>query len=180
MSYFTSVSIDKGQNQTILWNVKAFVLDHGPAEQFIPQEKTLAIRIFDSFGPNNGSNSLQSSSNWAGILEYTFDDMDLNRYPEDYLKEKLPEWEVKFDLFNPELAEKIKQDFESFLEVPQVLVHCTFGWKRSPAVIKGLGHIYDLALSWGNDRTHKMMTHKPGGWCGNGYVYKLLCETKER
>jgi predicted protein tyrosine phosphatase len=155
--------------------VKAFVLDHKLAEEFIPQEKALAIRIFDSYGPNDGSISLQDG--WADILEYTFDDIELDRYSDEYLSQHLPEWKVKFDLFDTALAGKIQNDFSSYLDFPQVMVHCAFGWKRSPAVIKGLAHIFDLELLWGDDRTHRIMTHQ-GGWCGNTHVYKLLCEQK--
>ncbi len=166
--------------------MKVFILDHGSAKEFVPDKPTLAIRIYDSPAicdkapPGNSENCpLQPSKNWINIFGYLFDDFDLTRYPAEYVKEKLSEWESKFVIMDRSLAEKIISDFSGYCDIEQVMIHCTWGWARSPATILGLQKIFGLNIEWAKGRTQRVIeARKLAGSKGNSHVYRLLTETK--
>ena len=155
--------------------VKVFVLPHGDAQKFIPEIPSLAIRIFDTFPDNDGTQSLEECSNWVKILNYTFDDIEVNRYPPEHITKMLLK-NPEFILFNKDLSDQICEDFSYFKDVEQLIVHCTFGWKRSPAVTRALQEIFNLDMQWGNERTARIMDfiHEGLPWRGNEYVYHLM------
>jgi len=159
--------------------VRVFVLDQKLAAAFVPGVPTLAIRIYDSFPPNDGSNPLQPSDNWIKILEYHFDDLEIERYPEAYVKEKLPEWKKKFSLFDEIMAKKLITDFSEYCNVEQVMVHCYAGWSRSPATILGLQKVFNLNIEWAEGRTKRILEARINdGSCGNTSVYSHLIKLK--
>jgi hypothetical protein len=164
--------------------VKVFILDHTAAKGFIPDKETLAIRIYDSpviykdsSVGNHAGSLLQPNKNWIHTLEYLFDDIELNRYSPEYIKEKLPEWNSKFKIFDKALAKKIITDFTNYCDVEQVMIHCTWGWARSPATILALQKVFDLDIEWAKGRTQRVIDAKKVlGNPGNTYVYNLITE----
>ena len=164
--------------------MKVFILDHSAAQSFIPIENTLAIRIYDSpaiYGNspsgNHAGNLLQPSKNWIHTLEYLFDDIELTRYSTEYIEEKLPEWNSKFKLFDKTLAKKVITDFANYCDVGQVMIHCTWGWARSPATILALQKVFGLDIEWAKGRTQRIIDAKKLlGNPGNTHVYQLITE----
>lgn len=164
--------------------MKVFILDHTAAKNFIPDKPTLAIRIYDSpviykDSPpgNQASELLKPSENWVSVLEYLFDDIELSRYSTEYIKEKMPEWESKFRIFDKALAKKIITDFANYCDVEQVMIHCTWGWARSPATILALQKVFDLDIEWARGRTQRIIEGKKVlGNPGNTHVYQLITE----
>ena len=155
--------------------MKVFVLDEKLARDFIPDVSTLAIRIYDSFPPNNGSLPLQASDNWNSVLEYCFDDIEIDLYPDEYLKKNLPIWKEKYSLFDEILAKKIIDDFAPYCEAKQIMLHCHAGWSRSPAVILGLQQVFGFDIEWASGRTKRIMEAKLSeNSCGNAHVYTLI------
>jgi len=153
--------------------VKVFVLDETLARDFLPDVPTLAIRIYDSFPPNDGSQCLQVSNNWSAILEYLFDDIEVSLYPEGYLEKNLPTWKV--NLFDESLAQRLIDDFSSHRHVNQIMLHCHSGWSRSPAVILGLQKVFGFEIEWAKGRTKRIMEAKLSeNSHGNTHVYSLL------
>jgi len=162
--------------------VKVFVLDHVSAKKFVPDKPTLAIRIYDSITfcekqpPGNSAKTpLQPSKNWINTLEYLFDDFDITRYPSEYVKDMMPEWESKFTILNKKLAKQIITDFSDYCNVDQVMIHCTWGWARSPATILGLQKVFGLDIEWAEGRTQRVIdARKLMSSNGNSHVYQLI------
>jgi predicted protein tyrosine phosphatase len=160
--------------------VKVFVLDEKLARDFVPDNPTLAVRIFDSFPPNDGKQPLQDSNNWIQTLNYWFDDIEVDIYPEEYRKKHLPIWREKYNLFNKCLAKKLVDDFRSFQSVDQIMLHCHAGWSRSPAVILGLQQVFNLDIAWAKGRTKRIMEAKLAeNSVGNTHVYNLIVKAGE-
>ncbi|HIG92779.1 TPA: hypothetical protein HA234_01115 [Candidatus Woesearchaeota archaeon] len=140
------------------------------ASQYQPQVSTLAIRIYDSYsGSSNTSDiPLQPSPHYQ-ILEYLIDDQD-----PDYYLENDPTYDIRrlqqgHALFTPELATQLLHDFEkSQRGCLELLVHCTLGGSRSPAIAIALNEIFQL----GNDSEEMKERYKPY----NQFVYRLLKE----
>lgn len=162
--------------------MKVFVLDHVSAKKFVPDKPTLAIRIYDSITfcekqppGNNAETALQPSENWINVLEYLFDDFDITRYSSDYVKKMMPEWKTKFAILDKALASKIISDFSKYCNIDQVMIHCTWGWARSPATILGLQKVFDLDIQWAKGRTQRVIdARKLMSSNGNSHVYQLL------
>ena len=167
--------------------MKVFVLDHVSAKRFVPDKPTLAIRIYDSAilcekqpPGNNSKESLQPSDNWINVLEYLFDDFDITRYSQDYVNEKMEEWKTKFTILDKTLAKKIVSDFSSYCGIEQVMIHCTWGWARSPATILGLQKVFGLDIEWAAGRTQRVIEARQLlGSRGNSHVYQLLTEAAQ-
>ena len=161
-------------------DVKVHILDHHAAKAFIPDIPTLAIRIYDSPSINDGNTpdtDLKKSQLWVNTLEYVFDDLDLNRYPTEYVQQQLPVWNDKFVLFSDKLAHQLLEDFIPYRNVEQIMVHCTWGWARSPATIFGLRDVFDLDIKWAPGRTRKVVeARKAMNSAGNDFVYQTLTQ----
>jgi len=166
----------------VLYNsgVKVHILDHHSAKNFIPETPTLAIRIYDSPSIDDGNTpeeKLKNSPMWAGVLEYVFDDLDLSRYSSDYIQKHLAGWNDKFVLFSDKLAQQLIDDFSPYRGIEQVMVHCTWGWARSPATIFGLRDVFHLEIDWAPGRTEKIVNaRKAMNSSGNDFVYQTITQ----
>lgn len=173
-------SLDK--QPSVLYNrsVKVHILDHHSAKNFIPETPTLAIRIYDSPSIDDGNTpdgNLQKSSLWLDTLEYVFDDLDLSRYSAEYIAQHLTDWENQFVLFSEKLAQQLLTDFAPYCTADQVMVHCTWGWARSPATILGLRDVFGLDIKWAPGRTQKVVdARKAMGSTGNDFVYQTITQ----
>lgn len=179
---FCPLRVDKRGRNLYNQDVRVFILDHTEAKRFIPDEPTLAIRIYDSptiykdSPPGNcATELLQPSDNWVGVLEYLFDDIELTRYSDEYVAEKMPEWAAKFRILDNVLAKQIVSDFANHCDVGQVMIHCTWGWARSPATILALQKVFNLNIEWAEGRTRRIIDAKEiMGNPGNTHVYQLI------
>lgn len=112
------------------------------ATKYVPKtENAVAFRIWNSEVEwNNKYGVLMKHRYPLGIFDYVFDDfaVDTLRDIEDYIKEGV------FDYLpiTPELSKKLVADFLSVKDrAEEVLVHCTQGESRSPAVASALARI---------------------------------------
>ncbi len=139
-------------------------MDWWEAEKYIPKNPTYAIRILSSFqqrDPKLRFKSLQPSSLYRVVHEYFFDDT----FPEIAKPKEV--------LFSSSLAEKMLRDFVIGRKgCEDLLVHCSLGKNRSPAVAIAFNDIFSLgengfALSRLYDRS-------------NWFVYNTLMKEAKR
>lgn len=133
----------------------------GDAINFQPVKQTYAIRIYSSgYSEWMSSLKLKDSSIYAKIKEYVFDDND-NFFKGGPLT------------IDEAIARTIINDFKEEEEnIEALLVHCTKGQNRSPAVAMALNDIFTL----GHD-TRELRRKYP---FANGYVYCMLVETAKK
>ena len=133
------------------------------AAEYQPINSTYAIRIFPSDTFSNSLPPLIDSPLYRKIMEYTFDDNDIH----PFLQERGPVW------FNENIAEKIIKDFvESKDEIETLLVHCSVGKNRSPAVALSLNEIFGLGADSNALKTR--YEHY------NRFVYEMMVEIGSR
>ena len=138
----------------------------------MPEVPTLVIRIFDSY-PDclNSPNKKLKDSPLYTILNYTFDDQDVDTLLEhepDYYLDELAQNHV---LLNEDLAKKMLNDFErSKNGCLDLIIHCTLGGSRSPAVAIALNEIF--ALGYDTDKLKEKHS------IYNKFVYRLLKEAR--
>ncbi len=105
----------------------------GGALEYSPDRSTYAIRIF--FSSLTDRQPLMDSPFFKQIAEYVFDDNDV--YP--FWFEQGSVW------FDDDIAERMIGDFIQHKEgVEALLVHCSLGESRSPAVAMALNEIFEL------------------------------------
>lgn len=127
------------------------------AIQYHPVKKMYAIRISSEFSLDH-LDSLVDSENWVKISSYVFDDV----WPG--MPGGLDPREV---VFNEDLAQRILLDFKEYIpQTEAVLVHCSMGRNRSPAVGIALNDIFGL----GYDTDELKMRFPEANW----YVYETL------
>lgn len=134
------------------------------ASKFLPDKPTYAVRIFMS--GLKEMPKLQESPHYLAIQEYTFDDNDgpLRAGPVS---------------ITPEIAESIVLDFAQYRDrVSALLVHCSKGINRSPAVAIALSETFELEND--TESLKKIFTQR------NQEVYRaitragLLCAAKKK
>ena len=132
------------------------ILSLPDAIEFLPDKPTYAIRIFSSWDNQRKIRPLQSSELYTSINQYVFDDNDR--------AEVGPIW------FDKGLAKKIMEDFkENKSSAEALLVHCSIGKNRSPAIAIALNEIFNLG------HNSEELKQKYGGFNGfNRHVYKTL------
>ena len=102
------------------------------AISYIPDNRTYAIRIFSSFVKERDKLPLHSSGLWVNVAEYVFDDNT-----DSYMA--CPK------TIDDKIAISIITDFARHRETTEtLLVHCTLGRNRSPAVAMALNDIFKL------------------------------------
>jgi hypothetical protein len=139
------------------------------ASRFKPTVPTLAMRIYGSSPKEKAEfenyGLLSDSGLWLPDrrgLQYVFDDLD----PEESEISEEAEWARKegYTLFDESIAKKIINDFASYRNaLKALLVHCTYGHSRSPAVAFALRDIFRL-----DGDIHGEYP------CINSYVYKTM------
>lgn len=146
--------------------MKINILKHIKAIPYQPQVPTYAIRIFD---PDPGTLIMDLRGDYQVIKEYMFHDTDI-----DFILSNRPDHDVeaserKYHLFNSKIARNIIQDFSNNKEgCLELMVHCTLGGNRSPAVAMALNDIFNLSYD-----TEKMKQHY---LCHNRFIYRLMME----
>lgn len=142
---------------TKLMKLLIFSLDDAVAH--CPQEPTYAIRIFSAYQRNNPlwEQPLASSEFYRAICTYYFDDVE-------------PFFASKSEvLLDDGIAMKILDDFRRQSSgCKSLLVHCSRGRNRSPAVAIALNDIFGL----GHDSDLLMKKYPDSNW----YVYDKLIE----
>ena len=127
----------------------------------LPDKPTYAIRIASPGFNNLREFPLENSPLYVGISEYIFDDAD------DFYR---PEWAVMFD---EDIAGRVLQDFEIHRDgCESLLVHCSKGENRSPAVAIALNEIFGL----GQDSAALKEQYPDSNW----FVYKILKKVAEQ
>lgn len=109
------------------------ILPRKEAIVFVPSKPTYAIRIFSSFHTElDRQLLLRPSPNYRRIMEYIFDDNDIGGRS------------GPIDL-TPQMALELVRDFAQHRDTVQaLLVHCTLGKNRAPAVGIALNKIFAL------------------------------------
>lgn len=130
------------------------------ALRYEPLNKTYAMRISSEYSHDHLW-SLKYSENWLSIASYVFDDvwpgMPGGIWP-------------RATIFDKDLAQKILSEFKGFLpQIETLLVHCSRGKNRSPAVGIALNEIFDLGYD-----SDELKQKYPGY---NYFVYDTLIET---
>ena len=126
---------------------------------FKPQFKTYAIRIWSPSPviPQLKKHLPLDHPNFLCVQEYFFDDV----WPRHCSATSI--------LFDGTLAQKILEDFNSGRkDCEALLVHCTAGKNRSPAVTIALNEVFKLGH---NTAQLKAIYHE-----ANWYVYRTLVE----
>ena len=130
--------------------MKITMMGFEKAESYVPTVKTYMIRIFDGINYPESITFIHYGDLVLSELfvekRYVFDDLQL-----DKILEVAPDYNWKEDgavYFDIEIAKRIIEDFiEEGKDCLEMIVHCTFGLFRSPAVAMSLNEIFDL----GND-----------------------------
>ena len=106
------------------------------ATDYIPTKPTYALRIFSSFVPNMVDDfPLTDSRNYTAIKAYIFDDNDSSY-------EAGPAW------INPRIARDMIIDFQTHKkDIETLLIHCTHGKNRSPAIAMAFNDIFGFGYS---------------------------------
>jgi len=136
------------------------------AGTYHPVVPTLAFQIFDSY-PRSAKTVLPNSPLFT-VCSYTFDDIDLDQLLEHYPKTDMDQLARKHVLFDQVIAQKILADFAmKRADTLDLLIHCTLGASRSPAVAVALNEIFGLGQI---DLKERYPAY-------NHFVYRLLKET---
>jgi hypothetical protein len=125
------------------------ILSFEKAMEYIPLENSYGIRLLNShwecYNPD-----LPKNNNWITINEYKFDDIWPRGWKEFQGEDELLNYEGWYHhrrvLFDENMAKKILNDFEKVKnKIENIVIHCTYGRNRSPAVGMALNDIY----GWG-------------------------------
>ncbi len=134
------------------------IMGLGDAIQYTPKNKTYALRIDSDAFPFGSHFALQDSGLYT-IVKYSFDD-------------RTPRW-GSGKLFDVETAHRLLTDFkERGLSHDTLLVHCSRGKNRSPAVGIALNEIFKL----GYNTTELKQKYSEANW----FIYDLLMEVAKR
>ncbi len=111
------------------------------AQKFQPTKPTYAIRIFSSYSDNFDKKPLAASPLYRRIVEQTFDDIWPGSPTVGFRNPTM---------FTEEMAESIIRDFSAHKDsIDALLVHCSRGINRSPAVALALNEIFNLGYDVG-------------------------------
>ena len=125
-----------------------------------PAKSTYALRIFPSEGGIKFRKPLKDSSLYKVTHGYVFDDIRPDQF----------EIRPNLVLFGYDIADKILSDFKVGREgCESLLVHCTQGINRSPAVALALNEIFDLG------QNSEVLKNKHPKY--TKYVYNTLMKT---
>jgi len=131
--------------------------------EFEPQKSTYVVRIFSSWHRAWDRQQIRDSSFYTRIREYIFDDVE----PQS---RTLKATEI---LFTPEIAQEIIQDFVLYKDsIEALVVHCSLGRNRSPAVAIALNEIFEL----GYDTKALKKQYNEANW----HVYDTLITTAQK
>lgn len=130
------------------------------AREFQPEKPTYVIRIFSSYSHDFDRKPLVSP-HYTAINGYTFDDVWPGMCPRGRI------------MITEDIAETVLRDFVNAKDsVDALLVHCTRGINRSPAVGIALNEIFGL----GHDTDALKEKYPEATW----YAYGMLKEVAGR
>lgn len=131
------------------------------AVDHIPDKPTYVIRIGSSNYNYNSQFPLQDSSSYVHIVEYVFDDNEP------------PLFELGPKTIDEFLAKSILEDFSKYKDnVEALLVHCSRGKNRAPAVGMALNETFGLG--------HNTEELKKKYGQANRHVYHMLKKIAQR
>ena len=140
-------------------NMDLHIMDLLRAPEYEPVKPTYAIRIHCSTSPDPEF-VLKKSQFYRKISEYSFDDNE-------------PLFQAGPVTITEDIADSIVRDFAKHKDnVEALLVHCTRGRNRSPAVAIALNEVFSLG---DNSNELKKEFH-----AYNKHVYKLVFEAGQR
>ena len=153
------------------------VLPKQLAATYEPTERTKVIRLMDNQPEQRETYPpLKESPLYISVQEYFFNDENPDeRWPTDPVAK---DYELRRflqenkRLFDEDIAMKIMADFEDGQEFKDLLVHCSAGISRSPAIAIAMNDIYGLGEDPLKMRT-KYNKH-------NTFVYRIMMETAEK
>ena len=152
---------------------KIKVMGYRQACAYTPTVPTLMMRIYD-YGIealNSPQNKLLPSTLYI-TTEYTFDDLDMDSIENNYGNKKAKEIKNRLHPFTPSHAQTILSDIKKNINsVEEIIIHCTHGASRSPAVAIALAEIHPFEQ---NDYYLKKLYPSY-----NRYVYRLLQQAEE-
>lgn len=138
------------------------ILSLEEAIAYQPDKPTYAIRIF-SPSADHSLYPLDESGFYTVIREYFFDDT-----LHDMLPTQDPETEEIYKPFTPEIAHTIISDFEESYRSEDLMIHCTYGMNRSPAIAIALNDIFNLGSDSGQLQQEFMEYRE--------WIYELMIE----
>lgn len=128
------------------------------AQEFQPTKSTYAIRIFSSYDSSSDKKPLANCPLYQRIVEQTFDDIWPGSPAVGFRNPTM---------FTEEMADSIIRDFSAHKDsIDALLVHCSRGMNRSPAVALALNEIFSL----GYDSQELKMKYPDATW----FVYDTL------
>ncbi len=120
-------------------NMDLHIFGKWDAQKFQPTKPTYAIRIFSSYSQDFDKKPLAKSPLYHRIVEQTFDDIWPD-YPGVGFENPI--------MFTEEMADSIIRDFSAHKDsIDALLVHCSRGMNRSPAVGLALNEIFNLGYN---------------------------------
>lgn len=138
--------------------MKLHIFDYVGAVEHEPQELTYAIRIG---APRDIPDPLKPSSLYLCVAQYSFDDTNPGRVERGQI------------LFDEGIASRMIKGFREYQEKCQsLIVHCSAGRNRSPAVAMALNDLFNLGYD-----TEELMDEYPEY---NSYIYALLKQVGKR
>lgn len=150
--------------------MKLLIMSIEEARDYQPIDITYAIRIWNNWSDKmmktmKNDFPLKNSPLYTTVSEYVFDDIDPRWLDEDGFS--------RYAVFDHGLAEKVISDFqEKGKDCESLLVHCTRGLNRSPAVAIALNEIFDLG--------HNNMELKKRYYKYRYHIYNVMKETAQR
>ncbi len=128
------------------------------AQKFQPAKPTYAIRIFSSYNTDSDKKPLVNSPLYHRIVEQTFDDIWPGSPTVGFRNPTM---------FTDEMADSILRDFSAYKDsIEALVVHCSRGINRSPAVALALNEIFGL----GYDPDQLKIQYPDATW----FVYDTL------
>lgn len=127
---------------------KLLIMGKVHIKTFKPEPFSLLIRILQV---NEIPNELKFQSFFKKILIYNFNDKK----------------ELTKESFNQKILKQLKKDTQKIKEdFDTIIIHCSMGLSRSPAIALGLNHIYKLGF---NERKIKKLRPRY-----NKFIYNLI------
>lgn len=172
--------------------MKIWITNYNLAKQFIPQEPTIAVRVFDpgastvprdtapwcDFPDDFWENCPQAPFSrhlYADVLEYSFTDNNPDAYSNDERRKTCIE-RCGNKLFTREQAADLIAEFKPYKDLPAALFHCNAGASRSVAIARAMVKLFDIKAEYQDNASRLVTNENLREFNGNSYVYRIICE----
>lgn len=153
------------------------VLPKQIAATYEPKARTKAIRLMDNQPEQRKTYPpLKESPLYVSVHEYFFNDENPDeRWPTDPVAR---DYELRRfllegkKLFDEDIAMRIMADFEDGQDFEDLLIHCSAGISRSPAIAIAMNDIYNL----GEDHLRMRTRYNKH----STFVYRIMMETAKK